>query len=442
MLKNDLLFVMEQPPQLRVPVATEVKPRKNGCLFGCLGTVIGVPVILAIIGYYVVMHTAVPLRLVAKALNQDKQIKIEGIGGSISRGFTIESIRYSGDSGKESVLEGMALQWGDITRMGRNQELVIEKIGLRRAHLYIDTSDNTAKKESESSTSKSNTTTGTENRLKLFEIKNVDIREVVVESISGDFKFDLDEILMKGFRVKGNDFDLASLSVGSNFLDLRLEDASVATIAGQLVPFKRQLVGVLKPGLHKSLVKEIGFTVELGAMAGEMITRVRGFNGAVETVNLGSLGYEATSIKDFTPDDYFAPESSGPISKLSMEIRTGPEGDPETGLRPALLESGSLTLGTTLFTMAPQVLSKNHAEFKKPSQPITATSQRDGLEITATLQEAQELPFYRIDLSSKPTREKRDLIALLWFGKAYGDLPPDQATEVDTTEKRHFPTKP
>jgi hypothetical protein len=437
------MFFMDQPPTLREPFAPGQTPRKNNCLFGCLGILIGVPVLLVIIGYFVIMHTAVPLRLLANTLNHDKSLKIEGIGGSISKGFTIESIRYTNPAGNESVLEGLALQWGDLMRMNRNQELVIEKIGLRRAHIFVDTSNkSTTTKSTTTSSSSSGTTVSSSSssveKLNLFEIKNVDVREVVVESTTGDFKLELAQILMKGFRIKGNQLDLDALSVGSNFLDLHLEDAQPVTIDGYPVPFTRSIVGELKPEMHKSLTRKIDFTVELGAVVGQMVTRARGFNGAVEAVNLGPLGHETITFKDFTPADFLAPDFSGPVSKLSMVIQT-PEKAAEAGPRPANLESGNFTLGTTLFTMAPQVLNHDTSKPDELADPIIATSQRDGLEITVTLNQSQQPPFFQVGLSSKPSREPRDLIALLWFGKPYNDLTADQVATVDATEKRNFP---
>ena len=433
---------MDQPPQLREPFSADQTPRKNNCLFGCLGIFIGAPILLVIIGYFVVMHTAVPLRLLANTLNHDKSVKIEGIGGSISKGFTIESIRYTNPAGNVSVLEGLALQWGDLMRMNRNQELVIEKIGLRRAHIFVDTSDKSATTKSTTTSSSSGTTSSSSSsstgKLNLFEIKNVDVREVVVESTTGDFKFELAQILMKGFRIKDSQFDLAALSVGSNFLDLNLEDAQPETIDGNHVPFTRRIVGELKPEMHKSLTRKIDFTVELGAVAGEMVARARGFNGAVEAVNLGPLGHETITFKDFTPADFLAPEFSGPVSKFSMVIQT-PEKAAEAGPRTANLESGNFTLGTTLFTMAPQVLNHDPSKPGESTDPIIATSQRDGLEITATLEQSQQPPFFRVGLSSKPPRETRDVIALLWFGKPYSNLTADQAATVDANEKRNFP---
>mgnify|MGYP007089530697 CR=1 FL=1 len=86
-----------------------------------------------------------------------------------------------------------------------------------------------------------------------------------------------------------------------------------------------------------------------------------------------------------------------------------------------------------------QVRGPVQMTFARSADPIIATSQRDGLEITATLKQSQEPPFFKVSLSSKPPREPRDLIALLWFGKPYSDLSADQAATVDANEKRNFP---
>ena len=231
---------MDQPPTLREPFAPNQTPRKNNCLFGCLGILIGVPVLLVVIGYYAVMHTAVPLRLLANTLNHDKSLKIEGIGGSISKGFTIESIRYTNPAGNKSVLEGLALQWGDLMRMNRNQELVIEKIGLRRAHIFVDPSSKSTTTKSTTTLSSSSTTASSSSssveKLNLFEIKDVDVREVVVESTTGDFKLELAQILMKGFRIKGDQLDLDALSVGSNFSPNRASSRFHAARSDQKTP--------------------------------------------------------------------------------------------------------------------------------------------------------------------------------------------------------------
>ena len=83
-------------------------------------------------------------------------------------------------------------------------------------HIFIETDDTTT--TSSSGSSGSSASSGTP--LALFEIKKVDVRELVIESTTGDFKLELAEFLMKGLRIRGNNFELASLSMGSNLVVL------------------------------------------------------------------------------------------------------------------------------------------------------------------------------------------------------------------------------
>lgn len=241
---------------------------KKGCLLGCLGVVIVGPILVFIIGYIVVLHTSIPLQLVAKALEEDENISIEGFGGSISRGFTIDSFHYRDDFGNQSHFEGLALKWADINRMLRHGELVIEEISLRRAHLYIDPSDDIEADPIEEDRDDFELGERTDESLKLFAINKVDVRQVVIESSTGDFKLELEAFLMEGLRIEGDDFNLSSLTVDSNLVDLEVEDAETISIAGKVIPFQRRITGVLKPEMHQGLIKPIDFAIDLGALGG------------------------------------------------------------------------------------------------------------------------------------------------------------------------------
>lgn len=416
--------------------ATPVPPAKSsrkGCLFGCLGTVIGVPVLVVLVGYYLVMHTSLPLRLVASAMEEDGSISIEGIGGSISRGFTVEEFRHTDPSGNQSVLEGLKITWGDINRMRKHRELVIEEISLRRAHLFLDNSE-----IAEAEERGNGSTTGNGEPLNLFEIKKVDIRQVVIESTTGDFKLELDEIRMDGLRIERNDFSLAALTVGSNLVDLEVQDASTANIAGETVGFQRAIVGTIKPGIHKSLIKEIDLAVELGARGGEVVYRARALNGSVEVVSLGRGNHETVRVDDYSSADYFAPEVASPVVDLSLRLRTG-DPTPGTGARPGLLESGRFTLGTTAFTIAPHTVTEDTTAPGSKPLPLIGTAKVGDVEITATLDEPHSPPpLFRVDLSSQPERETQDLVALLWFGKSLAELSPQEADQAAAIEKQSF----
>jgi len=414
----------EFPPD---PASTG-KNKKKGCLFGCLGAAIGGPILLVVVGYFLLMHSSLPLKLVADLFSKDPNITIEGIGGSISKGFTVDSFRASDDSGNESFLEGLTLQWGDISRMRNKREMVIDEIGLKRAHIFIDTGERTTGSEAESN--ESDASNDASEPLNLFEIKKIDIRSVVVESKTGGFKLELDEFLAKGLRIEGDDFNLSSLSVSSNMLNLSLEDAETVMLDGKSIPFKKRIVGNLKSEIHENLIRDIDFFLELGAMDGEMVGRLVIGDGTFVITNAGNAGRPTFTARDFTPSDYFAPKLGGPVKGLSFLI-LGSKTDPKK----QQFESGSFTLGNTPFTVEPQVVDK--PEGKAPS--FFATVQKGEIKITATISEGQAAPFFDLALSSEPPRDQREIISLLWFDKAHADLTADQAAEIEDIELRYFP---
>ena len=94
----------------------------NGCVIGCISLVVLVPVILAVGAYLGLMHTPLPLRVVAGLANEADGLSIRGVDGSISSGFTIDELRVVDEDGYESVMEGLALKWKDLLKL-RNQRI-------------------------------------------------------------------------------------------------------------------------------------------------------------------------------------------------------------------------------------------------------------------------------------------------------------------------------
>ena len=119
-------------------VETEKRPGM-GCvakgLIGCaVFAVVGIVGGIAI-GYYVILHTAVPAKIAAWALNKDPDIQIEGITGSLSKGFGVETIRYTDEEGNTNALDDIRLHYekdGDTT--------VISEVHVGRGYFYVDRS--------------------------------------------------------------------------------------------------------------------------------------------------------------------------------------------------------------------------------------------------------------------------------------------------------------
>jgi hypothetical protein len=427
---------MNSPSNPRAPEPSS----KKGCVIGCVAAAIGIPLLLVLGGYFLVMHSSVPLQLAAKAMGTVNDITIKGIDGSISSGFTIEEMRSSDSQGNESVLEGLSLKWSDMTKLRTSRELIIEEIALERAHIYISSSDEEGQTDSPSEENHDRGVARTEQEgtpLELFEIKKVDIREVVIESTTDDFKLELNQILMEGFRIQNDDLELETLTIGSNFIELQLENAEPTTIEGQNVAFTRRLVGSLKPAVHGSLDREIDFTVEMGAIDGNFVNRIQMLDGAVEVINLGNGGLQRLRIDNFNPADYFSKEWQGLLSEISLVVKSDTP-DPQTGLRIVKAESGEFAIGNTTFFVEPQILLEEgpEANADAPTPPIIATGKRDGLTITAKLEKLNAPPYFGVSLSSTPERKPRELLALILFNQPFSELNPAQQAEVKDAVKK------
>ena len=435
------------PPLGPSPLRSSATSSRKGCVIGCLAAVIGVPLLLLLCGYLLIMHSSVPLKMLAGAASQADGLTIKGISGSIASGFSIEELRTEDSNGKESVMEGLTLKWDDMTRLKTSRELIIEEIGLERAHIYFD-SDDMGKGESESNRSEgtdsgaSNSPTdndGTE--LELLEIRKVDIREVVFESTTDGFQLELDEILMEGLRIQGDEFELGALTVGSNFLDLELEDAQPTTIAGQEIPFTRRLVGSVKPNVHESLAREIDFTFDMGAIDGAFVHRIQMLDGKVRILDLGDDGQQQLRIEDLDPPDYISPDWHGLVRDLSLMV-TNEKRNPQTGLRKLIAESGTFSVGSTEFVIDSQILLEEGPEAEEsdsaPAPTIVATANKGDLTITARLHHLDGPPFFGVSLNSTPEHEPQDLLSLLLFDQSFADLNPARKAEVKTAVEKHL----
>ena len=110
-------------------------------------------------GYYLVMHTAVPSRMLGAMFmsgDNPENIKIEGISGSIAKGFRIKSIRWGGAIGASEVRD-VRLAYNNFWDLVGGQRLVFQEIRIGRAHLDVTGSEQLLNELSDNSTDDSST---------------------------------------------------------------------------------------------------------------------------------------------------------------------------------------------------------------------------------------------------------------------------------------------
>ena len=220
----------------RVPGRTAGgRPTRKFSPFGCLAKVFGVVLVLGLIGYYVLFHTSMPLKwfVVDNMTINGKPVEVEGVSGSLSRGFAVERAVVQGEAG-ESTIEGLRFRYSGLLDSIQNRQLVIEEVSVVRADFVVgndffkrssgkDESGNRGDGDSGKSSS-SGDSGSSGGGLRLFELRELNLAETRIRTGDGEFEFIIPLIRLAGLKIEDDDFDLAELEVVSDFLNLELLD--------------------------------------------------------------------------------------------------------------------------------------------------------------------------------------------------------------------------
>ncbi len=118
--------------------SSPVPKKLLGCLgFGCLGVIVGTPLILSAVAYGVLFHTSIPLRFMVKGLKAaDSNIELNAISGSAFKGFEVKEVVLKGEADEpDSRLEGVTFKFNGFLDIFLNKRLIIDEISVKRADL-------------------------------------------------------------------------------------------------------------------------------------------------------------------------------------------------------------------------------------------------------------------------------------------------------------------
>jgi hypothetical protein len=136
---------MNTPPQKPEVVNSQwsEKPPYLTCL-GCLGIALFGSLLLCAGlcggGYYTLFHTSVPLATLEGMLEDSGAMEIEGLTGSISRGFHIDRIRFLNDAAHNSELTQIDFQFNGVRDLAQNDRLLVEKFTVGGGTIYYQPS--------------------------------------------------------------------------------------------------------------------------------------------------------------------------------------------------------------------------------------------------------------------------------------------------------------
>lgn len=387
-------------------------PKKSG--LGCLlNLIIGlVTFVLAVVvcGYIVVMHTAFPFRVLASLMEKggtNVNLKITGITGSISSGFGIKSMRWTGGE-----IADTRVTYSGFSDLWSRKELILRDIHVGKAHIDVTGWTNTtAQTKSQPANAPANVPANGsgESPLNLFEIDRLTIEDVVLTNRLTGFSLVMPMLEWTGFKATKGNVEFGQLTADTDRLKLATRDSHAAG-------FQKVVEGTLLPKLHPMIRRPIDFTADFGYAQSNVTCRVRAFDGKFDfeakpdhTASLNCTGLNLA--------DYF----DAPLPQ-DVTLAVAVVADSQTKTYPIKLLGGSFKLGVSTFEIPAQDSTDIH--------PVLAVSRADGEDFSYELVPSEKSPPFQLRLTAKPPLNSQDTLAKVFYGKLYAELTSDEQADI------------
>lgn len=365
-------------------------------------------VIVVFGGYYVIFHTAWPVRKVVDAFTEGSDVKIKGIEGSISSGFSVKTIRFPDEKGNVNEIDDIGFKYkneGDV--------FVINDIHVARAHIYTDDLLDNETDDSEKVTSDSDIDVAGSNKgndLNLI-VKNVDISNVIIENTITGTKVEIEKISLDGFESINNKTKLGTLIVKSKNIDLEVKpvDNSLDFATEHVIK------GIIRKGIYKSIIKDITLNGSFKVTGKDSYKlALEMFDGKIKINNEKPQKINMMSVDNFTPNEYI----STIFCLKDINFKFSSKDDKGKA------DIAEFKIGSKLFKVDKSLFEDLE------NKDLVANCNDGKIQYKCILNEKDEgLP--QVTLSSNPEMTPKDILGMLLFGKKYIKLPASQKKKVD-----------
>ena len=383
----------------------------GGCLLYLLGGTLLTIGLVVVGGYYTLMHTACPIRQVAKIIERtsppETQIAIKGISGSFASGARIKSVKW-----ENGEIENLCITYDNPLNSIRSKRFIFREISVTKAHISVFEPKSATKTNEPSAQG----TAGTPTNWELFQIDKLSLSDVFLTNRLTGFSIAIPKFEWTGFKWEKGKTEFGTIKADTDQFKL---ETGKATLPG----FITRLTGTLRPRLHPSILKEFSFDAEIGPLGSNTPFRVTAFGGALTaTVNPDSTG--TLNIQSLDVASYFKDLC---LQNVNLDVEIQKMGTDF----PLHIKSGSFSLGKNRFTITPSTIQTK----EKPQAPLTLLEARADIhgtkiQYTLTVKDGSEKMVHQ--LKSQPNLKPDELVALVLFGKSLADL---TTAEIATSKK-------
>jgi hypothetical protein len=404
-------------------------------------------------GYYVVMHTSAPFKMIESMLSQggtNEPFKVEGVSGSIAKGFRIKSITWGEQDKGASQIEDVRVLYSNFWELMGGRRVIFKEIHIGKAHLDVTgieelmSPTNSVDSEVEG-TNEDGTNAVTQPNVSvwsnspawrtsarrrparrlgndLFEIDKLSVEDVFITNRVTGFSLSVPAVEWKGFKAMGQKVELGELTINSDRLKVETKAGETVAVNGEQVTFQKKLEGTILPRLHKSVRQPISFRIDAGHTGSSLVWRLSSFEGRLEAYR-GADDRGFVSCRDADLTAYFdAPVPEHLIAEATMK---------REGTRTAVkLGKGSFMLGVSRFDIPPQQWEKT--EGVVATNHLIAVNRSGDSVISYNLLMPDEPWKAEQRLTSEPFMTSEDLLARVFYGKNFGDLGLEEQKALET----------
>ncbi len=434
---------MKTKPDFKQHVQTD-NPRGGcglGCMsIGCLG-VIGLVITLMLAGYYSLFHSSLPLRMIEAAIEEDGEVEIEGLTGSLSDGFSADEIRFKTIDDRWSNLTDVKFKYEGGMSIFGSDRLIIEELSVGGGTIYADWDpekneldfdpnfNDELDKEWEEFDKEFAEENGVSSSLREMSIKLVSVKKLKIVNPTTELEITIDEVTFEGFQWKENDLQsLGTLLVRSSQLDIE----TVPSIEFADMKQARRLEGTLRSETDRRLKSDVRFVFDFG-VSDNLDVSLKGelFDGQFQFEQLPEQ--ESLTYVDFSPADFIELAEFGILpSHVKMKLSFDENLDQESV---DVNQDGSFNLGKTRFG--------NLQIQKQPDGPsqVVATGEVNGNVVTATLKIDGFSPWWRMGLASAGFESAAEVWAQTVYGSPFAKLSDEQRSAVKASLPKPEPEK-
>ena len=424
------------------------RPRRSGVkvlaiVLGSLGLLV---VALLIGGYYVLMHTAVPLRMFASVFSSGTgagDVRIEGISGSIAKGFEIKTIRWGKEGTDASEIQDVRVAYSSFGDLMGGQRVVFKEIHIGKAHLDVTGMEKLMENLSDDSQPYSGTnwsggsnavvwtnfgagsrsrTAMTRRGAGLFQIDRLSVEDVFLTNRANGFSLSVPAFEWKGFKMLSKKVELGDLKIDSDRLKVTTSSGEEVEINGKKVAFQKKLEGTILPRLHPAVRQPIAFTIDVGHNGRSLFWRIKALDGKFEACRLEDRsGFVRCEDLDL------AAYMDAPVPQhLSMEALLTSDGTAhKDGLR---LSKGSFQLGVKKFEIQPLELESSERETE--TNDLVAVSRSGDSVFTYHLIVPDQPWKIEQRLTATPPVTPEETLARVFYDKRFEELSEDKQEAV------------